>query len=91
MGAQVGTGLIGPDDLDSQLLIRGIGLHIDRQDMPAQEFVLRFEFWGIPKGNRTPRHWWLMTRRQEDEIEVCRLESGSDSLSRSRPSYAPLQ
>jgi hypothetical protein len=68
-GLKWGQGLIGPDDLDSQLLIWGIRQHIDREDIAAQEFVLRFDFRGIPKGSRTPRHWWLLIR--QDEIEVC--------------------
>jgi DNA-binding HxlR family transcriptional regulator len=68
-GLQWGQGLVGPDDLDSQLLIWGIRQHIDHEDITAQEFVLRFDFRGIPKGSRTPRHWWLLIR--QDEIEVC--------------------
>jgi hypothetical protein len=51
-GLKWGPGLIGPDDLDSQLLIWGIRQHIDRKDIPAQEFVMRFDFRGIPKGSR---------------------------------------
>jgi hypothetical protein len=66
-GLKWGQGRIGPDDLDSQLLIWGIRQHIDREDIAAQEFVLRFDFRGIPKGSRTPRHWWMLIRR--DEIE----------------------
>ena len=72
-GLKWGPGLIGPDDLDSQLLIWGIRQHIDRKDIPAQEFVMRFDFRGTPKGSRkgsrNPRHWWLLIRH--DEIEVC--------------------
>ena len=48
-GLKWGQGLIGPDDLDSQLLIWGIRQHIDREDITAQEFVLRFNFRGIPR------------------------------------------
>jgi DNA-binding HxlR family transcriptional regulator len=68
-GLRWGQGLIGPDDLNSKLLIWGIREHIDREDITAQEFVLRFDFRGIPRGSRTPRHWWLLIRL--DEIEVC--------------------
>jgi DNA-binding HxlR family transcriptional regulator len=68
-GLRWGQGLIGPNDLDSQLLVWGIRQHIDREDITAREFVLRFDFRGIPKGGRTPRHWWLLIR--QDEIEVC--------------------
>ena len=43
-GLKWGQGLIGPDDLNSKLLIWGIRQHIDREDITAQEFVLRFDF-----------------------------------------------
>jgi hypothetical protein len=73
-GLRWGQGLIGPDDLDSQLLVWGIRQHINREDITAREFVLRFDFRGIPKGSRTPRHWWLLIR--QDEIEVCLKDPG---------------
>jgi DNA-binding HxlR family transcriptional regulator len=73
-GLRWGQGLIGPDDLDSKLLIGGIRQHIDRKNITAQEFVLRFDFRGIPKGSRDPRHWWLLIR--PDEIEVCLKDPG---------------
>jgi DNA-binding HxlR family transcriptional regulator len=73
-GLRWGQGLISPDDLDSKLLIGGIRQHIDRKNITAQEFVLRFDFRGIPKGSRNPRHWWLLIR--QDEIEVCLKDPG---------------
>ena len=75
-GLKWGGGLVGPDDLDSKLLIVGIRQHIDRKDVPAQEFVLHFDFRGIPKGSRNPRHWWLLIRK--DEIEVCLKDPGQN-------------
>ena len=75
-GLKWGGGLVGPDDLDSKLLIGGIRQHIDRKDIPAQEFVLHFDFRGIPKGSRNPRHWWLLIRK--DEIEVCLKDPGQN-------------
>jgi 6-methylsalicylate decarboxylase len=48
-GLKWGQGLIGPDDLDSKLLIGGIRQHIDHEDITAQEFVLRLDFRGIPR------------------------------------------
>jgi DNA-binding HxlR family transcriptional regulator len=75
-GLKWGPGLIGSDDLDSKLLIGAIRQHIDREDIPAQEFVLRFDFRGIPKGSRNPRHWWLLIR--QDEIEVCLKDPGQN-------------
>jgi DNA-binding HxlR family transcriptional regulator len=73
-GLKWGQGMVGPDDLDSQLLVWGIRRHIAREDIPALEFVLRFDFRGIPRGNRTARHWWLLIR--QDEIEVCLRDPG---------------
>jgi DNA-binding HxlR family transcriptional regulator len=75
-GLKWGGGLVGPDDLDSKLLIGGIRQHIDRKDIPAQEFVLHFDFRGIPKGSRNPRHWLLLIRK--DEIEVCLKDPGQN-------------
>jgi DNA-binding HxlR family transcriptional regulator len=75
-GLKWGQGLIGPGDLDSQLLIWAIRQHIDREDIAAQEFVVRFDFRGIPKGSRNPRHWWLLIR--QDEIEVCLKDPRQD-------------
>jgi DNA-binding HxlR family transcriptional regulator len=73
-GLKWGQGLVGPDDLDSKLLIWGIRQDIDREHIPAREFVVRFDFRGIPKGGRNPRHWWLLIR--QDEIEVCLKDPG---------------
>lgn len=75
-GLKWGQGLVGPDDLNSQLLIWGIRQHIHRNDIPAREFVLRFVFRGIPKSSRNPRHWWLLIR--QDEIEVCLKDPGQN-------------
>jgi DNA-binding HxlR family transcriptional regulator len=75
-GLKWGQGLIGPGDLDSKLLIWAIRQHIDREDISAQEFVLGFDFRGIPKGSRNPRHWWLLIRQYE--IEVCLKDPGQD-------------
>jgi hypothetical protein len=42
---------------------------IDPAEIPAQGFVIRFDFRGIPKSNRSPRYWWLVLR--PEDIEVC--------------------
>jgi hypothetical protein len=42
---------------------------IDPAQIPAQGFVIRFDFRGMPKSNRSPRYWWLVMR--SDDIEVC--------------------
>jgi DNA-binding HxlR family transcriptional regulator len=75
-GLKWGQGLIGPDDLNSKLLMGGVRQHIDQEDITAREFVLRFDFRGIPKGSRTPRHWWLLIR--PNEIELCLKDPGQN-------------
>ncbi len=68
-GQRWGQGLIGPDDLDPKMLVWGMRRQIDPVEIPAQGFVIRFDFRGIPKSNRSPRYWWLVLR--PDDIEVC--------------------
>jgi DNA-binding HxlR family transcriptional regulator len=68
-GQRWGQGMIGPDDLDPQELVWSMRRQIDRAEIPAQGFVIRFDFRGIPKSNRSPRYWWLILR--PDDIEVC--------------------
>jgi len=68
-GQRWGQGLIGPDDLDPKMLVWGIRRQIDPAEIPTQSFVLRFDFRGIPKSNRSPRYWWLVLR--PEDIEVC--------------------
>jgi DNA-binding HxlR family transcriptional regulator len=68
-GQRWGQGLLGPDDLDPQALVWSMRRQIDRAEIPAQGFVIRFDFRGIPKSSRSPRYWWLVLR--PDDIEVC--------------------
>jgi DNA-binding HxlR family transcriptional regulator len=68
-GQRWGQGLIGPDDLDPKMLVWGMRRQIDPREIPAQGFVIRLEFRGIPKGTRSPRYWWLVM--WPDDIEVC--------------------
>jgi len=68
-GQRWAQGLIGPHDLDPKMLLWGMRRQIRPAEIPAQGFVIRFDFRGIPKSNRCPRYWWLVLR--PDEIEVC--------------------
>jgi DNA-binding HxlR family transcriptional regulator len=68
-GQRWGQGLIGPDDLDPKMLVWGMRRQIDPAQIPAQGLVIRFDFRGILKSNRSPRYWWLILR--PDDIEVC--------------------
>lgn len=68
-GQRWGQGLIGPDDLDPNMLVWSIRRQIDRAEIPAHGFVIRFDFRGLPKSNRSPRYWWMVL--QSEDIEVC--------------------
>lgn len=68
-GQRWGQGLLGPDDLNPQELVWSMRRQIDPAEIPAQGFVIRFDFRGLPKSNRSPRYWWLVLR--PDDIEVC--------------------
>ncbi|MGA7327824.1 MAG: helix-turn-helix domain-containing protein [Rhodomicrobium sp.] len=68
-GQRWGQGLLGPDDLDPQALVWSMRRQIDPAEIPAQGFVIRFDFRGIPKSSRSPRYWWLILR--PEDIEVC--------------------
>jgi HxlR-like helix-turn-helix/SCP-2 sterol transfer family len=68
-GQRWGQGMIAPDDLDPGMLVWGMRRQIDPAQIPAQGFVIRFDFRGLPKSNRSPRYWWLVLR--PDDIEVC--------------------
>jgi len=61
--------LIGPDDLDPNMLVWSIRRQIDRAGIPANGFVIRFDFRGLRQSTRSPRYWWLVLR--PDDIEVC--------------------
>jgi DNA-binding HxlR family transcriptional regulator len=68
-GQSWAQGLIGPNDLDPKMLLWGMRRQICPAEIPVRGFVIRFDFRGIPKGNRSPRYWWLVLR--PDDIEVC--------------------
>jgi DNA-binding HxlR family transcriptional regulator len=68
-GQRWSQGLIGPDDLDPKMLLWGMRRQINPAEIPAQGFVIRLDFRGMPRGNRSPRYWWLVMR--PDDIEVC--------------------
>jgi hypothetical protein len=39
------------------MLLWGMRRQIDPGEIPVQGFVIRLDFRGIPKGNRSPRYW----------------------------------
>jgi len=68
-GQRWGQGMIGPDDLDPGMLLWGMRRQINPAEIPVQGFIIRCDFRGIPKSNRSPRYWWLLLR--PEDIEVC--------------------
>jgi DNA-binding HxlR family transcriptional regulator len=68
-GQRWGQGMIAPNDLDPGMLVWGMRRQIDPAQIPAQNFVIRLDFRGLPKSNRSPRYWWLVMG--PDDIEVC--------------------
>jgi DNA-binding HxlR family transcriptional regulator len=68
-GQRWGQGMIEPGDFDPGMLVWGMRRQIDPNQVPTQGFVIRFDFRGLPKSNRSPRYWWLVMR--PDDIEVC--------------------
>jgi hypothetical protein len=61
--------LISRTVLDPKMLVWGLRRQIDPAEVPTPGFVIRFDFRGIPKSNRSPRYWWLVLR--PEDIEVC--------------------
>ena len=76
-GQRWGQGLLGPDDLDPQALVWSMRRQIDPTEVPAEGFVIRFDFRGFPKSNRSPRYWWLVMR--PDDVEVCLKDPGRNT------------
>src|SRR5207302_1146399 len=68
-GQRWAQGLIGPDDIDPKMLLWGMRRQICPAEIPAPGFLIRFDFRGIPKSNRSPRYWWLVLR--PEDVEVC--------------------
>lgn len=68
-GQRWGQGLVGPEDMNSGLLVWGMRRQIIADHIPVTGLVLRFDFRGIPKGNTSPRRFWMILRR--DDIEIC--------------------
>ena len=76
-GQRWGQGLLGPDDLDPQALVWSMRRQIDPTEVPAHGFVIRFDFRGLPKSNRSPRYWRLVMR--PDDVEVCLKDPGKNT------------
>lgn len=76
-GQRWGQARVTPEDLDPQLLVWGLARQIDPADMPADRFVIQFEFRAMPKGCSRQRYWWLVLR--EGKFDVCLKNPGWDA------------
>ena len=65
---------LGPDDLDGDFLMFAIRRDPHLAGAPAGRTVVRFEFRGIPKGNRSHRLYWLIV--EDDEVDICYRRPG---------------
>ena len=67
--AQVGRG-----DLDAGLLMWDIHRRVNRDALPAERVVARFDFRGVPAAPRYPRTWWLVLERRG--ADLCLRDPG---------------
>src|SRR5436190_22771995 len=68
-GQRWGQGMVHPHEFNPAMLVWSMRRQIDPAQIPAQGFVIRFDFRGLPRSNRSPRYWWLVLR--PEDIEVC--------------------
>jgi hypothetical protein len=71
---QWGSEQIAPEDLDDALLMWGMRRRINLEAAPTQKIVLQFDFYGLTKGRRTQRSWWLVI--EDGEVDVCQKNPG---------------
>ncbi|WP_137392036.1 winged helix-turn-helix transcriptional regulator [Rhodoligotrophos defluvii] len=69
-------GRIGPDDLDPGLLMWSMRRQIRPEAMPSSQFVIQFEFFGMPRRANSSRYWWLVLCRPD--VDVCQKNPGYD-------------
>jgi DNA-binding HxlR family transcriptional regulator len=62
------------DDLDPTLLLWGLRKRTDREALPDQRVVVRFEFSGVPASRTKFRIMWLLLRRSG--VDVCAKDPG---------------
>ena len=67
--AQVGRG-----DLDPGLLMWDIHRRVNREALPPERVVVRFDFNGVPATVRCPRYWWLVLEQRE--VDLCLKDPG---------------
>lgn len=66
--------ILQPEDFDPHFLLQSVRGQIPRSMLPAQRFVVCFEFSGIPGAKVASRRWWFVLRHPE--IELCMKSPG---------------
>src|SRR5712675_429277 len=84
-GQRWGQGLIGPDDLDPKMLVWGMRRQIDPAQIPPRGFVIRFDFRGILKSNRSPPR--LCSRASGFRLSPTRRSWRPSSISRRQRAF----
>lgn len=69
-----GSGQLSPQDLDPGLLLWSMRRQIRPETMPANPFVVQFEFVGVPKRALASRYWWLVLNNPD--VDVCQKNPG---------------
>lgn len=68
------TAPVQRDRLDARLLTWDMRRRFDVERLPEKRVVVRFDFRGIPAGNRAPRTYWFLLERPE--VDLCFTEPG---------------
>lgn len=68
------TAPVQRDRLDARLLTWDMRRRFDLERLPEKRVVVRFDFRGIPAGNRAPRTYWFLLQRPE--VDLCFTDPG---------------
>jgi DNA-binding HxlR family transcriptional regulator len=68
------TAPVRRDRLDAKLLTWDMHRRIALDRLPEKRVVVRFDFRGVPAGNKAPKTYWLLLERPE--VDLCIIEPG---------------
>jgi DNA-binding HxlR family transcriptional regulator len=66
--------ILRPEEFDPHFLLASVRAQIPRSMCPAERFVIRFDFQGVPGARRAASLWWLVI--QHPELEICMKSPG---------------
>ncbi len=64
------------EHLDASLLMWDIRRRLDRDRLPAERTVVRFDFLNVPRHQHTRRTWWLVL--EQSDVDLCLKDPGYD-------------